>query len=105
MEIFIKIDEQREERITLPTSGTVMEAIRNAGLPILADCGGSCACATCHVFVEVEWLDRLPPLAEGEAAILEFAEGVDARSRLSCQIAVSPELDGLTLELAPGARY
>ena len=65
-----------------------------------ADCGGACACATCHVVVGEEWLDHLKPAAANELDMLEFTavEGTD-RSRLSCQITVTEELDGLTVHI------
>ena len=78
---------------------TVMEtAIRNGVEGIDADCGGACACATCHVYVEEEWLAKLGPRSEMEASMLEFAEDVRANSRLGCQITMTEELDGLMVE-------
>jgi len=94
-----------ELHVPLPASGNLMEALRDAGLPILADCGGACSCATCHIHVNRDWLSRLPAMSEAEFAMLELTEGVDDCSRLSCQIPVSPALDGLPLEIAPGAHY
>ncbi|WP_294354138.1 2Fe-2S iron-sulfur cluster-binding protein [uncultured Sphingomonas sp.] len=69
---------------------------------IAGECGGVLSCATCHVFVAPEWLDRVGPPGEDEEDMLE-ATAVERRanSRLSCQIAVSPELDGLTVEIPP----
>lgn len=80
---------------------TVMEGARDNGVPgIHADCGGACACSTCHVYVAAEWIDRLPPRDEIEQDMLEFAWEPDAeRSRLTCQIKVTPELDGLIVTL------
>jgi 2Fe-2S ferredoxin len=86
-------------------SRTVMEAIRDAGLPILAQCGGSAACATCHVAVDGTWLARLPPIGQNEADMLEFATERTAASRLACQIPWTAALDGLTLRLAPGSEF
>lgn len=79
----------------------VMEIIRDWGVPIKAECGGACQCATCHVFVAPEWLDRLVPKTEEEEDRLGDAPSEDANSRLSCQIIFQPELDGLRLTLAP----
>lgn len=79
----------------------VMEIIRDAGLPIEAACGGSCACATCHVYVAPEWIDRLAQQDDMEADMLDLADAVRDASRLSCQIEFSEQLDGLTVELAP----
>jgi 2Fe-2S ferredoxin len=79
----------------------VMEVIRDWGLPIKAECGGACACATCHVWVNDEWLPRLVPPSAEELEMLDGAFNVDERSRLCCQIIMAKELDGLEVELAP----
>ena len=85
----------------------VMEIIRDwsseSGIGIVAECGGACACATCHVYVDEAWQDRLPPLSEEEEDRLDEAFDVSDSSRLSCQLIMSPELDGLTVELAQHA--
>lgn len=79
---------------------TVMEAAIRNGVPgIDADCGGACACATCHVYVDSEWLDKLPPPSEGEKGMIEFAEHIEHNSRLSCQIKADASLDGLLVRL------
>ena len=75
--------------------------MRDWGLPITAECGGACACATCHVWVDEEWLPKLTAPTYEELEMLDGAFHVDERSRLCCQIIMSPELDGLELELAP----
>ncbi|MEQ9813961.1 MAG: 2Fe-2S iron-sulfur cluster-binding protein [Azospirillaceae bacterium] len=80
----------------------VMEIIRDWGLPIKAECGGACSCATCHVYVEEAWLDRLVPPTEEEIEMLDGAFEVEDNSRLSCQILMRPDLDGLAVTLAPG---
>ena len=75
---------------------SVMEgAIQNDIPGIDADCGGSMACATCHVYVEEKWLDKLPKAEEGEIDMIDMAFEPKKNSRLSCQIIVSDELDGL----------
>jgi 2Fe-2S ferredoxin len=83
------------------TGWSVMEVIREAGLPIEAACGGCCACATCHVYVDEEWLARLNPPGPDESLMLDEAFEVRDNSRLSCQIKFSEKLDGLTVTLAP----
>jgi ferredoxin, 2Fe-2S len=81
----------------------VMEVIRDWGVPIKAECGGACACGTCHVYVDEAWLDRLiPPTAEEEAQ-LDHVAGIEPSSRLSCQLLMRPDLDGLKVRLAPGS--
>ena len=79
---------------------TVMEsAVKNMVPGIDADCGGACACATCHVYVEPDWLEATGVREEMEEDMLDFAFDVRDNSRLSCQIKVSPELDGLTVRV------
>jgi 2Fe-2S ferredoxin len=81
---------------------TVMEAIRDNGFDeLLALCGGCCSCATCHVHVDPAFADRLPPLGDDEDDLLESSDHREATSRLSCQIALTPELDGLRVTIAP----
>jgi 2Fe-2S ferredoxin len=79
----------------------VMEVIRDWRLPIKAECGGACACATCHVRVDPKWLSKLPAPSDEELEMLDGAFHVDERSRLCCQIIMSEELDGLEVELTP----
>jgi ferredoxin, 2Fe-2S len=79
----------------------VMEVIRDWGLPIKAECGGACACATCHVWVGAEWVAKLTQPSDEELEMLDGAFHVDERSRLCCQILMSEELNGLEVELAP----
>ena len=79
----------------------VMEIIRDWGLPIEGLCGGACECATCHVFVAPEWLERLVPPTPEEESQLDTVPLTQASSRLSCQILYAPELDGLEVTLAP----
>ena len=77
---------------------TVMEtALKNSVPGIEAECGGACACATCHVYVDESWVERLGKAEQMEEDMLDFAFDVRPTSRLSCQIKVRPELDGLTL--------
>src|SRR6187397_614448 len=72
-------------------------AIRNAVPGILAECGGACACATCHVYVDEAWKEKTGGPSPMEEDMLDFAFDVRPTSRLSCQIKVSPELDGLSV--------
>ena len=80
----------------------VMEIIREHGLDIKAECGGSCACATCHVYVERDWASRLHAPIDEEIEMLDDAFHVEDNSRLSCQIIMSEALNGIELTLAPG---
>ena len=77
---------------------SLMEAAVSNLVPgIDADCGGACACATCHLHVEPDWLNKLPPVEPTEKSMLEFCEGADETSRLGCQIKISPALDGIVV--------
>ena len=79
---------------------TVMEGAVQNNIPgIDADCGGSMACATCHVYVKEEWFNKLSPKEEGEEDMLDLAFEPKKNSRLSCQILVSNDLDGLVVNL------
>ncbi len=80
----------------------VMEIIRDWGLDIKAECGGACACATCHVYVSQDWVSQLHASMDEENEMLDGAFDVRENSRLSCQIIMSAALDGLELTLAPG---
>jgi 2Fe-2S ferredoxin len=91
----------RRERIDAGAAETVMLAATSHGVAgILAECGGNAMCATCHVYVEDAWLARLPAMSSEEDALLDGAAAERlSNSRLSCQIKVTPELDGLELHL------
>ena len=79
---------------------TVMEgAVQNDIPGIDADCGGGMACATCHVYVNEEWLDKLPAKEDGEEDMLDMAFEPKQNSRLSCQLIVSDDLEGLTVNI------
>ena len=78
---------------------SVMEILRDAGFDIAAECGGACACATCHVYVDEAWREATGKPSAMEESMLDFAEEVEPNSRLSCQIRVSEALDGLVVRL------
>ena len=80
---------------------SVMEILRDGGLDIAAECGGACACATCHVYVNDGWMEKLPPRSDGETDMLDMALAVEPNSRLSCQIVCSEALDGIKVTVAP----
>ena len=82
---------------------SVMEGAINNMVPgIDADCGGACACATCHVYIDPAWEHLTGERGESEASMISFANGVEANSRLSCQIKASAELDGLVVRMPAG---
>ena len=79
---------------------SVMEGAVQNNIPgIDADCGGGMACATCHVYVKEEWFDKLPKKEDGEEDMIDMAHEPNKFSRLSCQLTVSEELDGLIVQL------
>ncbi|MBY6200988.1 2Fe-2S iron-sulfur cluster binding domain-containing protein [Maritalea mobilis] len=90
------------EHVTEGRAGlSLMEVARMADVPgILAECGGACSCSTCHVHVDPGWVAQLPEKDEMEADLLDFASDVDeATSRLSCQITVTVDMDGLRVSI------
>ena len=85
-----------ERVITVDIGRSVMEAAVDNGVPgIDADCGGSCSCATCHVYVDAGWLDKLAPMGDLEAAMLDLSADCRTNSRLACQLEITDDLDGL----------
>ncbi|HEX7822649.1 MAG TPA: 2Fe-2S iron-sulfur cluster-binding protein [Sphingobium sp.] len=81
---------------------TVMEIIRDNGFDeLLALCGGCCSCATCHVYIEESFIDKLPAMSEDENDLLDTSDHRNATSRLSCQVPVSAAIDGATITIAP----
>ena len=88
--------DEKNHTIEVQNGLTVMEgAIQNDIPGIDADCGGSMACATCHVYVEEKWLSKLPKAEEGEVDMIDMAFEPKKNSRLSCQLIVTDEMDGL----------
>jgi ferredoxin, 2Fe-2S len=89
-----------EHTVDVKPGLSVMEgAVKNNIPGIDADCGGACACATCHVYVDEAWQAKTGTPTAMEESMLDFAEGVEPNSRLSCQIKVSDELEGLIVRL------
>lgn len=86
--------------IDADNGSTVMEnAVRNSVPGIDAECGGACACATCHVYVDEEWAEKVGPPAPMEEDMLDFAFEVRPTSRLSCQIKMKADFDGLVVNI------
>lgn len=101
---FIAADGTRTEAEGAPGQ-SVMSVAVNAGIEvILAECGGACACGTCHCYVDPAWIDRLPRPSDSEAAMIECVIAPRPESRLTCQLRLSDEIDGLVLHL-PSAQY
>jgi len=100
--LVVKNREGTETRIEAQNGISVMENIRDLNASVDAICGGLCSCATCHVFIAPDWQDRLAARSAEETMLLENSGSFDPpRSRLSCQILMTDELDELSLEVAP----
>jgi len=98
--IYITTDGTRHE-FEVDNGYSVMEgAINNDIEGIVAECGGACACATCHSYIDEAWLDKLPDMDDMEDSMLDAAFERKANSRLTCQLEVSEELDGLVVHVA-----
>ena len=97
--IIVKDRQGKVQELSADNGLTLMEIIRDAGMDIEAACGGCCACATCHVYVNKEWLEKLPKKESAEQDMLDLAFEPNESSRLSCQIIISDELDGLVVKM------
>jgi len=99
----VVVDRQGSEREIDAANGiTVMEAIRDNGFDeLLALCGGCCSCATCHVYVDDAFADKLPAISEDESDLLDSSDHRQPASRLSCQLAVTDVMDGMKVVIAP----
>ncbi len=94
---YISHDGERNE-VDVPKGLSVMRGAVSNGIPgIDADCGGACACGTCHVYVDPEWLPKLKPMVSPESETIELVSDRRDNSRLSCQIEVTDALDGLVV--------
>jgi len=97
---FVTADGTRHE-VDVEKGYSVMEAAINHNIRgIVAECGGACACATCHGYIDAAWLDKLPAMDDMEDSMLDAAFERQANSRLTCQIEVNDELDGLVVYVA-----
>ena len=93
--------DNKEHEIEGQAGDSLMQAVVSAGLDLRAECGGALACATCHMYIDPDWLDKLPQQSEDETDMLDFAESVQPNSRLSCQIDLDDSLNGLKAKIAP----
>ncbi len=91
-----------EQTVEVDAGLSVMEAIRDNGFDeLLALCGGCCSCATCHVFIDPAFADKLPAMSEDENDLLDSSDYRNETSRLSCQVQVTSALEGLRVTIAP----
>ena len=91
----------KKSEIEYDSNFTLMETLRDNGYDIESSCGGCCDCATCHVYIDEKWTNKLKNMDDDEESMLDQAFDVKNNSRLSCQIDLSEELDGLEIEIAP----
>ena len=101
MKIFVTDRDGKTHELDAVEGWSVMEIIRDHGLPLKAECGGCLSCATCHVYVDDAWTVKLPPPRDDEEDMLDTAPDIADNSRLSCQLIMDEALDGLELTLAP----
>jgi 2Fe-2S ferredoxin len=91
----------KEVELKAPSVGVLMEPLRDMDDGVTAICGGMCSCATCHVFVDEAWLDKLPKQMSDELDMLKDLSSYQSNSRLSCQIPLTEQLSGLRVTIAP----
>ena len=99
--LIIKDRSGKKSEIEFNSNFTLMEILRDNNYGIEASCGGCCACATCHVYINEKWINMLKNMDDDEESMLDQAFDVKNNSRLSCQIDLSEEFDGLEIEIAP----
>ncbi len=99
--IIVKDRQGSVQELSADIGLTLMEIIRDAGMDIEAACGGCCACATCHLYVDKDWFSKLPAREDDEESMLDQAFNLKVNSRLGCQIEFNDGLDGIKVELAP----
>ena len=101
---FISADGERRQEVDAPAGAVLLDVAQAAGQPLEGTCEGQMACSTCHVVIAREWFDKLIPASEDEEDMLDLAAGVTRTSRLSCQIELSDELDGIEVRI-PGESH
>lgn len=102
VKVLVTDKDGREVEVDARPGWSLMESLRPLPRSVEAVCGGMCACATCHVLVDADWVARLPPRRYEERVMLATSPSFDPqRSRLSCQVRVGPELEGLRVTVAP----
>lgn len=101
-ELIVVTREGSERTLEAPDGHSAMEVIREGGVDeLLALCGGCCSCATCHVYVDADFANRLPAMSDDENDLLDSSSHRTDRSRLSCQITMTPDISGLRVTIAP----
>lgn len=99
--VFVAADGESRSTVEAGEEADLLELGQRAGMPLEGACEGQMACSTCHVIIDPEWFDRLPPASDSEEDMLDLAAGARRTSRLSCQIMLTDALDGLVVHM-PG---
>ncbi len=99
MKIVVTLPDDAVHDLTVQAGGSLMDAMRKAGLPVRAECGGAMACATCHVVVDEAWIAKTGRAGDEESDLLDMSDYRSGNSRLSCQIRLTDSLDGLKVTL------
>lgn len=101
MKVEVTDREGGKHELTYHEGDTLMQVLTEEDLGVRAECGGCCACATCHVYIEPQWFEKLPAQSEEELSMLDEAFEVKPTSRLSCQVLLTAALDGMEVTIAP----
>jgi ferredoxin len=101
---FISPDSETTQTVDAKPGDNLLELAQNAGQPLEGTCEGQMACSTCHVIIDKAWFDKLSPASDDEEDMLDLASGARRTSRLSCQIDLSADLDGLTVHIPAESR-
>ena len=101
---FISPDGETTQTVDAKSGDNLLELAQNAGQPLEGTCEGQMACSTCHVIIDKAWFDKLSPASDDEEDMLDLASGARRTSRLSCQIDLSEDLDGLTVHIPAESR-
>jgi ferredoxin len=101
---FINPDGKTTQTVEAALGDNLLEIAQNAGQPLEGTCEGQMACSTCHVIIDKDWFDKLPNAVEDEEDMLDLASGARRTSRLSCQIEITAELDGLIVHIPAESR-
>lgn len=101
---FISADGDQEQVVQANEGDCLLDVAQAAGQPLEGTCEGQMACSTCHIIVGKDWFDKLPPASEDEEDMLDLASGARRTSRLSCQIILTPDLDGMIVNIPSESR-
>lgn len=101
---FVSADGDQEQQVDANEGDCLLDVAQAAGQPLEGTCEGQMACSTCHVVIDKQWFDKLPPAVEDEEDMLDLASGARRTSRLSCQITLTADLDGMVVHIPTESR-